>query len=79
MPRGWVLGVVTLLFNILGIIANIVVGIVGAAIGGWMFGVLGLTAYGLVGRPPPGKPPICEPEPVTMPEMVKLVACVPPL
>jgi uncharacterized membrane protein YeaQ/YmgE (transglycosylase-associated protein family) len=47
---GWLASMVMKTAGQMGIIANIVVGIVGAAIGGWLFGALGLAAYGLVGR-----------------------------
>jgi uncharacterized membrane protein YeaQ/YmgE (transglycosylase-associated protein family) len=33
-----------------GLIVDIVVGIVGAVIGGWVFGLLGIGAWGLTGR-----------------------------
>jgi uncharacterized membrane protein YeaQ/YmgE (transglycosylase-associated protein family) len=33
-----------------GLIVDILVGIVGAFIGGWVFGLLGLTAWGLLGQ-----------------------------
>jgi uncharacterized membrane protein YeaQ/YmgE (transglycosylase-associated protein family) len=33
-----------------GLIVDIIVGIVGAFIGGWVFGLLGLTAWGLLGQ-----------------------------
>ncbi|MGA8074040.1 MAG: GlsB/YeaQ/YmgE family stress response membrane protein [Candidatus Acidiferrales bacterium] len=33
-----------------GLIVDIIVGIVGAFIGGWIFGLLGLTAWGLLGQ-----------------------------
>lgn len=33
-----------------GIIVDIIVGIVGAFIGSWVFGLLGLTAWGLLGQ-----------------------------
>ncbi|MFZ0634513.1 MAG: GlsB/YeaQ/YmgE family stress response membrane protein [Candidatus Acidiferrales bacterium] len=33
-----------------GIIVDIIVGIVGAFLGGWIFGLLGMEAYGLIGR-----------------------------
>jgi len=33
-----------------GLIVDIIVGIVGAFIGGWVFGLIGLTAWGLVGQ-----------------------------
>lgn len=32
-----------------GVIANMVVGVIGAFVGGWLFGVLGLTVGGLIG------------------------------
>ncbi|HHH52081.1 MAG TPA: GlsB/YeaQ/YmgE family stress response membrane protein [Bacteroidetes bacterium] len=33
-----------------GILMNIVIGIVGGLIGGWTFGLLGIHAYGFLGR-----------------------------
>jgi uncharacterized membrane protein YeaQ/YmgE (transglycosylase-associated protein family) len=33
-----------------GLIVDIIVGIVGAFIGGWVFGLLGLSAWGLLGQ-----------------------------
>jgi uncharacterized membrane protein YeaQ/YmgE (transglycosylase-associated protein family) len=33
-----------------GLIVDIIVGIVGAFIGGWVFGLLGLAAWGLLGQ-----------------------------
>jgi uncharacterized membrane protein YeaQ/YmgE (transglycosylase-associated protein family) len=47
---GWLAGVIMKTGGQMGILANIVVGIVGAAIGGWIFAVLGLAAYGVVAR-----------------------------
>jgi len=47
---GWLAGMFMKTGGQMGILANIVVGIVGAVIGGWLFGLLGLAAYGLVGR-----------------------------
>ncbi len=32
-----------------GLIGNLVVGVVGAILGGWLFGALGIATYGLVG------------------------------
>ncbi|MGH9461465.1 MAG: GlsB/YeaQ/YmgE family stress response membrane protein [Vicinamibacteria bacterium] len=32
-----------------GLVGNLVVGVVGAVLGGWLFAALGLTAYGTVG------------------------------
>jgi uncharacterized membrane protein YeaQ/YmgE (transglycosylase-associated protein family) len=34
----------------MGLIANVVVGIIGAGLGGWVFSLLGLAAYGALGR-----------------------------
>jgi uncharacterized membrane protein YeaQ/YmgE (transglycosylase-associated protein family) len=34
----------------MGILLDLVVGIVGAILGGWIFGLLGLAAYGLIGQ-----------------------------
>jgi uncharacterized membrane protein YeaQ/YmgE (transglycosylase-associated protein family) len=34
----------------MGILLDLVVGIVGAILGGWIFGMLGLAAYGLIGQ-----------------------------
>ena len=47
---GWLASMVMKTNAQMGVIANIVVGIVGAAIGGWIFGIFGLAAYGVVGR-----------------------------
>jgi len=47
---GWLASMVMKTNAQMGVLANIVVGIVGAVIGGWLFGVFGLTAYGLVAR-----------------------------
>jgi uncharacterized membrane protein YeaQ/YmgE (transglycosylase-associated protein family) len=47
---GWLASMVMKTNAQMGVIANIVVGIVGAVIGGWLFGVFGLAAYGLVAR-----------------------------
>lgn len=32
-----------------GLVGDLVVGVVGAYLGGWVFGLLGLAAYGLIG------------------------------
>ena len=32
-----------------GLLGNILVGVIGAAVGGWVFGLLGITANGLIG------------------------------
>jgi uncharacterized membrane protein YeaQ/YmgE (transglycosylase-associated protein family) len=34
----------------MGILIDLLVGIVGSLIGGWIFGLLGLAAYGLLGQ-----------------------------
>jgi uncharacterized membrane protein YeaQ/YmgE (transglycosylase-associated protein family) len=34
----------------MGILANIIVGIVGSVLGHWLFGVLGIVALGTLGR-----------------------------
>lgn len=34
----------------MGVISNVLVGIVGSALGGWLFALLGLAAYGALGR-----------------------------
>jgi len=47
---GWLASVVMKTDAQMGIIANIVVGILGAILGHWLFGVLGLTPYGPVVR-----------------------------
>lgn len=33
-----------------GVFVNILLGLIGGLVGGWVFGMLGLAAYGLVGR-----------------------------
>jgi uncharacterized membrane protein YeaQ/YmgE (transglycosylase-associated protein family) len=34
----------------MGILVDLIVGIVGSILGGWVFGLLGLAAYGLIGQ-----------------------------
>lgn len=34
----------------MGILMDLLVGIVGSILGGWIFGIIGLAAYGLLGR-----------------------------
>jgi uncharacterized membrane protein YeaQ/YmgE (transglycosylase-associated protein family) len=34
----------------MGILLDLLVGIVGSVLGGWVFGLLGLAAYGLIGQ-----------------------------
>lgn len=33
-----------------GVFVNILLGLIGGLVGGWVFGMLGLAAYGLIGR-----------------------------
>lgn len=47
---GWLASLVMKTDAQMGVISNIVVGILGAILGHWLFGVLGLMAYGPVGR-----------------------------
>jgi uncharacterized membrane protein YeaQ/YmgE (transglycosylase-associated protein family) len=34
----------------MGVLVDLLVGIVGSVLGGWIFGIVGLAAYGLIGR-----------------------------
>jgi uncharacterized membrane protein YeaQ/YmgE (transglycosylase-associated protein family) len=47
---GWIASMLMKTNAQMGILANIVVGIVGGAIGRWMFAVLRLAAFGMVGQ-----------------------------
>lgn len=47
---GWLASLVMKTSRQMGILANIVVGIVGSALGSFLFGLLGLVAYGPIGR-----------------------------
>lgn len=47
---GWLASVVMKTSAQMGILANIIVGVVGAAVGHWLGGVLGLWAFGTLGR-----------------------------
>jgi uncharacterized membrane protein YeaQ/YmgE (transglycosylase-associated protein family) len=47
---GWLASVVMKTSAQMGILANIIVGVVGSAIGQWLGGVLGLGAFGTLGR-----------------------------
>jgi uncharacterized membrane protein YeaQ/YmgE (transglycosylase-associated protein family) len=47
---GWLASVVMKTDAQMGILANIAVGVVGSAIGQWLGGVLGLGAFGTLGR-----------------------------
>jgi uncharacterized membrane protein YeaQ/YmgE (transglycosylase-associated protein family) len=47
---GWLASLLMKTDKQMGILANIAVGIVGSFLGGWMFSVLGLAAYGTLGH-----------------------------
>ena len=47
---GWLASVVMKTNAQMGVISNVVVGIVGSGLGGWLFALLGLAAYGTMGR-----------------------------
>jgi uncharacterized membrane protein YeaQ/YmgE (transglycosylase-associated protein family) len=34
----------------MGVLVDLVVGVVGSVLGGWIFGIIGLVAFGLIGR-----------------------------
>ena len=46
---GWLASIVMKTNAQMGIIANVVVGVVGSFLGGWIFGLLGITALGGLG------------------------------
>jgi uncharacterized membrane protein YeaQ/YmgE (transglycosylase-associated protein family) len=47
---GWLASIVMKTDAQMGIIANVLVGIVGSSLGFWLAGVLGLAAYGAIAR-----------------------------
>lgn len=47
---GWLASMLMKTSAQMGIIANVVVGIVGSALGFWVAGILGLAAYGAIAR-----------------------------
>jgi uncharacterized membrane protein YeaQ/YmgE (transglycosylase-associated protein family) len=47
---GWLAGMVMKTGGQMGILANVVVGIIGSSLGFWLAGVLGLAAYGAIAR-----------------------------
>ena len=47
---GWLASVLMKTNAQMGVISNVIVGIVGSAPGGWFFALLGLAAYGAIGR-----------------------------
>lgn len=46
---GWLASIVMKTNAQMGILANVVVGIIGSALGSWLAGLLGLSAFGFVG------------------------------
>jgi uncharacterized membrane protein YeaQ/YmgE (transglycosylase-associated protein family) len=46
---GWIAGLLTKGRGF-GLLGDLIVGIIGSLLGGWLFGVLGLSAYGLLGQ-----------------------------
>ena len=47
---GWLASLVMKTNAQMGVISNVIVGIVGSALGRWLFALLGLAAYGAIGR-----------------------------
>jgi uncharacterized membrane protein YeaQ/YmgE (transglycosylase-associated protein family) len=47
---GWIASIIAKTNAQMGLIANILVGIVGSALGFWLAGLLGLAAYGVLAR-----------------------------
>jgi len=47
---GWLASMVMKTSAQMGILANVVVGIIGSSLGYWLAGVLGLAAYGAIAR-----------------------------
>jgi len=47
---GWIASIIAKTNAQMGLIANILVGIVGSALGFWLAGLLGLAAYGFLAR-----------------------------
>jgi uncharacterized membrane protein YeaQ/YmgE (transglycosylase-associated protein family) len=47
---GWLAGMVMKTGGQMGILANVVVGIIGSSLGFWLAGALGLAAYGAIAR-----------------------------
>ncbi len=45
---GWLASILMKTNNQMGIIANVIVGIIGSSLGFWLAGVLGLAAYGAI-------------------------------
>ncbi len=49
LAAGWLAGQITK-GGSFGIVNNLIVGVIGAILGGWLFWLLGLKAFGLVGQ-----------------------------
>lgn len=47
---GWLASVLMKTNKQMGVIANVIVGIIGSGLGGWIFSLLGLGAYGALGH-----------------------------
>jgi len=47
---GWLAGLVMKTGAQMGIVANVVVGVIGSSLGFWLAGMIGLAAYGAVAR-----------------------------
>ena len=47
---GWLAGMIMKTGGQMGILANVVVGIIGSSLGFWLAGVLGLAAYGAIAQ-----------------------------
>jgi uncharacterized membrane protein YeaQ/YmgE (transglycosylase-associated protein family) len=47
---GWLASILMKTSRQMGILMNVIVGIVGSILGGWLFSLLGLLAYGPLGR-----------------------------
>ncbi len=46
---GWLAGKI-MMGSGFGLLGDLVLGVVGAFLGGWVFGILGIAAYGVLGR-----------------------------
>ncbi len=47
---GWLAGMIMKTGGQMGILANVIVGIIGSSLGFWLAGMLGLAAYGTIAR-----------------------------
>jgi uncharacterized membrane protein YeaQ/YmgE (transglycosylase-associated protein family) len=47
---GWLASLIMKTSNQMGILANVIVGIIGSSLGFWLAGLLGLAAYGAIAR-----------------------------